>query len=214
MRELRKWLALFGYTFLGERVLMKILNIILLLVGVIGMGASALAHENHGSDSDDHSDTMIVVYRGEKYEVPTLNTDYTDGQAAKIAQIMLSVEPPKICATFSDLISFTADLAAPGYGKASGGFGERTTLGQFTFVSVEVPKQNKHRTFVYRKEDKGAAYHLFDDFMYEGLYPPSIIFKSKGNTLLYTTDMVGHNNGDELIKKKIYNELKTSRAEQ
>jgi len=173
------------------------------LGGLLFIVSAGFAPELRGSVGDPSEKGLIVIeYRGQKFQLPENNTAYSDAQAREIETLLLGVQPPAVFEEFSDLIDFAVGIFVPGYGRATGGFGDETELGVFTFVSAQVPQKDLHRVFVFRQDDGGESYHLFHEFMYEGFYPPSIIFKAKGHELLYTTDMLGHNGGRSLIGKK------------
>lgn len=132
---------------------------------------------------------MVIVYRGEEYKVNKNDPDYNRKQIKKIEQIIVNDEAPVSFKTFSDMVDYHNTLEAPGYGSSTGGFGEKTKLGQFTFLSVEIPKRNKHRVLVYRRVDADKPYELFDDFMVTGPFPPVLTFNIKGRTVEYVEDI-------------------------
>lgn len=129
---------------------------------------------------------MIVVhYRGTAYAVPRVHPDYNDAQAAEIAGVILHDRAPVTAANYQMLIEYLNTLEAPGYGSSTGGFGEITGWGKFTYISVQLPKKASHRVMIYRAERDGSAYTYFDDFLLDGVYPPSFRFLSESDDVVY-----------------------------
>jgi hypothetical protein len=89
------------------------------------------------------------------------------------------------------MVEFASMLEAPGCGGCNGGFGDETSYGQFTSFSVEVPLQKRFRVFVYRRQNHRSPYELFDDFYFEGSYPPMMSFAVEGNRIAYFQSNTG-----------------------
>lgn len=129
--------------------------------------------------------TRLVHYRGTAYVIPAARPDYNDAQAAEIVEVILRDRPPVVAANYQALIDYLNTLEAPGYGSSTGGFGDVTGLGKFTYLTVQLPKKTSHRVMIYRAESAGGGYAYFDDFLLEAEYPPSFRFVSEGDDLLY-----------------------------
>lgn len=132
-------------------------------------------------------ETIAVTWRGERFELPKAAPEYDEAQAARIARVLRSETPPATFPSFQALLDYHRTLAVPGYGEATGGFGDETPLGRFTFLSVQIPRTEQHRVLVYRRD--GEGYRLFDDFLFEGRHPPVLTFKADGPRLLYAEDL-------------------------
>ncbi len=134
---------------------------------------------------------MTVVYRGERFEVPRAGPEYSEEQAARIEKIILGETPPESLPSFDALIEYHRGFAVPGQGDSSGGFGDETPRGRFTFLAVEIPRRGRHRVLVYRQEGEGGPYRIYDDFLYEGETPPVLTFRVRGEELQYLEDFSG-----------------------
>ena len=132
-------------------------------------------------------ETVVVAWRGERFELPKAAPEYDEAQAARIARVLRSETPPAFLPSFQALIDYQRTRSVPGYGESTGGFGDDTPRGRFTAISVQIPRTEQHRVLVYRQE--GDGYRLFDDFTYDGPYPPSLTFKVEGDRLLYVEDL-------------------------
>lgn len=162
----------------GLRRVLIALAVVAVLVGAAWLLSSLGAR--HG---------MIVVhYRRTAYPVPRVHPDYSDAQAAEIAGVILHDRAPATAENYQRLIDYLNTLEAPGYGSSTGGFGEVTGLGKFTYISVQLPKKSSHRVMIYRADRDGSAYAYFDDFMMDGVYPPSFRFVSEGDDVVYLDD--------------------------
>ena len=145
---------------------------------------------------------MTVTYRGEKFAVDKINPDYDGTQVKKIENIILDEKAPFFFNTYKELIDYYVKLEVPGYGGSTGSFGDKTALGQFTYISVEIPERNQFRVFVYRRDGDVEPYRFFDDFLYDGTYPPPLTFVPDGSDLVY-----GNYKNGEIVKRK---EVKTN----
>jgi len=157
----------------------------LLAAAALAAGAAALALARRGPAGG----TMTVVYRGERFDVPRVGTEYSEEQAARIEKIILGETPPASFPSFDGLVRYQRGFAVPGQGESTGGFGDETPLGRFTFLAVEIPRRGRHRVLVYRQEGPAGAYRFFDDFICEGPHPPVLTFRAQGGELLYVEDL-------------------------
>lgn len=97
---------------------------------------------------------------------------------------------------YQEMMQYHTQLGVAGYGNSTGGFGEITPLGQFTFFSAQIPGQQKFRVFVYEKQEP-TSYVFIDNFIMKGNYPPMLTFMSEGDELIYI-----HELSRETIKRK------------
>lgn len=133
-------------------------------------------------------ESFEVEYHAETFVVPLEDPSYTESQAARIQSLIISQLPPSRFESFSAMISFHNFMEVPGCGSSTGGFGDETPLGLFTFVSVEIPNKPKHRVFVYRSDNHEAPYTYVDDFIFENAYPPQLFFEIYDGKLNYRHD--------------------------
>lgn len=126
-----------------------------------------------------------IVYRGENYVLSPEKPDYTDEQAAKIEQIILTDKAPVRSPTYQGLIDYLNTLEAPGYGSSTGGFGDQTTLGQITYISIQLPKKLEFRVITYRANQPNVDYIYVDGFLIKYPYPPAFELSAEGDELIY-----------------------------
>lgn len=127
----------------------------------------------------------VVHYHGAKYTVSRTQPEYSDAQADAIMRVAIHDRPPLTAASYQVLINYLNTLEVPGYGSSTGGFGDVTVLGKFTYISVQLPKKALHRVMIYRADAGGTSYAYFDDFLIKGIYPPSFRFVSEGEQVVY-----------------------------
>ena len=133
------------------------------------------------------AETITVTWRGERFTLPKAAPEYDEAQAARIARVLRSESPPASVPSYQALLDYLRTLSVPGYGESTGGFGDETPLGRFTYISVQIPRTREHRVLVYRRD--GEGYRLSDDFLYHGVQPPSLTFKAEGGRLAYVEDL-------------------------
>lgn len=160
---------------------------VVLLAGAVAVLAAAFALLLSGRPAPGEGGTVTVTWRGERFELPKAAPEYDEAQAARIARVLRAETPPARVPSFQALLDYHRTLVVPGYGESTGGFGDETPLGRFTFLSVQLPRSEQHRVLVYRRE--GEGYRHVDDFLYEGRYPPSLTFKADHGRLLYLEDL-------------------------
>jgi len=152
-------------------------------------------HEHPHSQEEDRgpalAETMQVQYRGRTFVVDRTRPDYSADQANKIKAIITSEKPPLLFQSYKALMAYYRQLKAPGFGGSTGGFGEHTPLGQFTFISVEIPKHQRFRTFIYRRQGDQGPYLLFDHFYYDDCFAPLLQFMVEGKQVHYVHQMKG-----------------------
>lgn len=140
--------------------------------------------EHHETTAGVHGPTA-VVYRGVNYAFPPGKSDYTDQQAAKIEEIILTDKAPLQSPSYQGLIDYLNTLEAPGYGSSTGGFGDQTSLGQITYISIQLPKKLAFRVITYWASRPNADYIYVDDFLINYPYPPAFELAGEGDELVY-----------------------------
>jgi len=117
-------------------------------------------------------DKMRIQYQGRVFLVDRENPAYNREQLDAIDSIITNVKPGVVFGNYKSLMKFYRQLRAPASGGSTGGFGTQTNLGQFTWISVQIPAKNRFRTFIYYRNSEQDPYKLFDDFYYTGHYAP------------------------------------------
>lgn len=85
-------------------------------------------------------------------------------------------------------MEFAGALEFPGCGSSTSGIGETCPLGEFAFVSAQIPLSTRHRTLVFRAMSENSDYVLIDDFVCNGFYPPAFHFTAEDGKLTYRDD--------------------------
>lgn len=153
--------------------------------------------------------TMVVTYLGQEIIVDRFSPGYSKAQAHIVDKLLRAEKAPEGFETFRQLVEYATSIQVPGGGASTGGFGDITELGQFTYFSVQYPLREEHRVFVYRAESKPdgnpstGPYTYFDEFVRDGFYPPSFDFEASGDEVHYVDDMLGHSKtGERIIRRK------------
>lgn len=139
---------------------------------------------------------IIVEYQNLEFGVNRKNPGYNAEQQEIINTIISNLEAPKNFQNFDGYVDFYTPYFVPGLGSATGGYGDATEKGLFSYISIELANIQKHRILVYTSPAPDSIYQIVDDFYYEGPFPPSIEFKVENNTLYYINDL----NQGEVIK--------------
>lgn len=106
-------------------------------------------------------------------------------------------EAPLSFKNYQKMMQYHNHLEVAGYGSSTGGFGTMTSLGQFTFFSVQIPGEKKFQVFVYGRKQESAPYVFVDHFIMPGVYPPMLTFTAEGDQLIYQ-----HETSGKTIKRK------------
>ena len=132
---------------------------------------------------------MKITYKNEEFLINKKNPDYNAKQTKIITTLLENEKPIEKTRTYQELMQYHATIKVPGCGSSTGGFGDSTHLGKFTFISVQYPKQSKHRVFMYHRKNDRSPYTLFDNFEVNQYDPPVFHFQFNGDTLLYYDDI-------------------------
>ena len=193
-------------SFIPWAILLLFVEVSILLEGckkasLPNVSPSALpAHEHEqprvdGNGGHTHApapgETMQVHYQGRVFVVDRVHPDYNAEQVKEIKAIITNEKPPLLFQSYKALMDYYRQLKAPGFGGSTGGFGEKTTLGQFTFITVEIPKHQRFRTFILRRQGEQKPYHLFDEFYYHDRYAPLFQFVVDDRTVSYIHQIKG-----------------------
>lgn len=136
-----------------------------------------------------------IDYRGEKIKLTKAYADFDDykndpenidpSETERVQRLVLGARIAKTFGSRLEASKAIGQIAFPGYG--SGGFGEQSQADGSVLMgfSVEVPRANKERYFVFQGKD--GVYTLVDDFVYPdtaGLLRSVI---RRGNDLVFTS---------------------------
>ena len=158
---------------------MKKRNLILKIGLIVVIAISFLIVANNSEATVNYRDMDVKINR---------DGSYPDKYAALIRNKIDSLEMPKKFTNFESFFDYYYSFEAPGCGSSSGGFGDSTSTGLFTFFSVQIPNTNRHKVVVYTAEHNTQLYHSFDSFSYEGPFPPVFTFHYIDDTLHYYED--------------------------
>ncbi|MCG8697057.1 MAG: hypothetical protein MI922_03315 [Bacteroidales bacterium] len=173
----------------------RVLIISILSIAVIAVVLVTLSGKNNNPQNP-----MPVYFADQEFIVDKDNPEYSKKQAEQIHNIIKEIKAPKHFVDYVDFMEYYEKYVVPGYGSGTGGYGDSTKFGYFTFICTELPQLQKHRVFVYQTDKPNGEYEFFEDFYYDGYHPPSIIFASQFDTLYYLNDL---QQGKIIRKKKI-----------
>jgi hypothetical protein len=136
-----------------------------------------------------------IDYRGEKIRLTRAYTDYDEYKndpknidPAETERVQRLVLAAPIANTFGSRLEASkaiGQIAFPGYG--SGGFIEQSQADGSVLMgfSVEIPRANKERYFVFRGKD--GVYTLVDDFVHPDAAGLLHAVTRRGNDLVFTS---------------------------
>ncbi len=130
------------------------------------------AHPDHIEDNADSS----INYLGETFIFKHESKGYNREQATRACRLLSTAPAPRFLETYAELIDTQNTLNPPQVGCSTGGFGDHTSLGQFTYISMGFPGRNEYRVFVYQAEEANARYRFIEEFRHYNRYPPSLDF--------------------------------------
>jgi hypothetical protein len=134
-----------------------------------------------------------IEYRGEKIKLTRFYLDYDEYKndpdnidPSETARVQRLVSEAPIAHSFrsrQQAVAAVFEIKFPGYG--AGGFGDGGKHDSITGFSVEVPRSNMDRYFVFR--DNGGTYELIDDFVDSSMPGINHVEEQRGN-LVYSMD--------------------------
>ena len=138
-------------------------------------------------------------YHGIKVKINDEQPQYTEQQKKEIEDVIRNIAPKDTFNTFENFVNHYIAYDVPGYGNVSGGFGNPTELGMFSYYALQMPYTGHFRVFVYyTKSEDEFDYHYYADFLHKEISAPVFtIYKEnnklvcrddKTNALVYTLD--------------------------
>ena len=169
---------------------------LLLIIATLLLSAFILVAYKTFSVSDHKNDAVL----NDPY--PALETDHDNpgnrGELLpKVENQETRAEAPLSFRNYQEMMQYHNHLEIAGYGSSTGGFGTMTTLGRFTYFSVQIPRQKKFRVFIYGRKQDTISYVYVDHFIMAGIYPPMLTFAAEGDNLMYIHEITG-----KTIKRK------------
>ncbi len=135
-----------------------------------------------------HEETMAeeaIVYLGETFLFKGESDHYSFDQCVRAERLLQDALAGPFFATYAELMAEHERLTPPRTCSSTGGYGDHTALGQFTYLAMRFPGRNEYRVLVYQAEQANSAYRLIDDFSYYHLLPPSLNFCVEDGQLTY-----------------------------
>ncbi len=131
-----------------------------------------LAHPGH----DEQDVDQTVDYLGETFLFPPTSQGYTAEQSARVERLLNHAPAPAFFATYGELMEAHEKLTPPRTSSSTGGYGDRTALGQFTYIAMGLPHKNEYRVLVYQAEAENIRYRFIAEFRHYNRFPPSLDF--------------------------------------
>ena len=136
-----------------------------------------------------------IDYRGEKIKLTKAYADYDEykndpenidpSETERVQRLVLAAPIAKTFGSRVEASKAIGQIAFPGYG--SGGFIEQSQADGSVLMgfSVEIPRANKERYFVFRGKD--GVYALVDDFVHPDAAGLLHAVTRRGNDLVFTS---------------------------
>jgi hypothetical protein len=157
---------------------------ILIAIGVVGAAIALFAAARVFA-------IKTIEYRGETVKLARYYFGYDDYKndpnnidSSETARVQRLVSQAPIARSFAnrfEIATAVGEVAFPGYGY--GGFGDGMNDGPITGFSVEIPRSDETRYFIFRKTNTG--YLLIDDFLDSSMPGINHVEESSGH-LIYT----------------------------
>ena len=174
---------------------MKKRDLLLIFATLLMSGFVLVAYQN--LSVSDNKVNQIINDPNPAFETNNENPGNAGKSLPGIENKEAWADTPLSFENYQEMMQYHSQLGVAGYGTSTGGFGEITPLGQFTFFSTQIPGQQKFLVFVYGRKQEPTSYVFVDNFIMAGNYPPMLTFMSEGDDLIYIHELTR-----ETIKRK------------